>query len=100
LPRRAEKRTKEGRVLLPASFAKGNETMQSSLKTELTTPEARDVFAITEKEILVLRMHLDAINNQIRGLEAFMDSMGFTSWIGNNSPRSIANAEFKVKIDD
>jgi len=74
--------------------------MQSSLKTELTTPEARDVLAITEKEVQVLRHHLDAINNQIRGLEAFMDSMGLTSWIGNSSPRSIANAEFKVKIDD
>ena len=45
-------------------------------------------------------MHLDAINNQIRGLEAFMDSIGFTSWIGNNSPRSIKNAEFTVKTDD
>ena len=87
-------------MLLPASFRKGLETMQSSIKTELTTPEARDVFAITEKEIAVLRCHLDAINNQIRGLEAFMDSMGFTSWIGNNSPRSIANAEFTVKTDD
>ena len=74
--------------------------MQSSLKNELTTAEARDVFAITEKEVAVLRFHLDAIQNQIRGLESFMDSMGFTSWIGNNSPRSIANAEFKVKIDD
>ena len=74
--------------------------MHSSLKTELTTPEARDVLAITEKEGQVLRHHLDAINNQIRGLEAFMDSMGLTSWIGNNSPRSIANAEFKVKTDD
>ena len=73
--------------------------MQSSLKNELTTPEARDVFAITEKEILVLRMHLDAINNQIRGLEAFMDSMGFTSWIGSESPRSIKKAEFTVKTD-
>ena len=74
--------------------------MQSSLKTELTTAEARDVFAITEKEVQVLRHHLDAIQNQIRGLESFMDSMGFTSWIGNNSPRSIANGEFKVKSDD
>ena len=74
--------------------------MQSSIKKELTTSEAQDIFAVTELEIRVLRMHLDAVNNQIRGLEAFMDSIGFTSWIGNNSPRSIANAEFKVKIDD
>ena len=74
--------------------------MQSTIKNELTTSEAADVFAVTEHEIRVLRHHLDAINNQIRGLEAFMDSMGFTSWIGNNSPRSIANAEFKVKTDD
>jgi len=74
--------------------------MQSSLKNELTTPEARDVLAITEKEVQVLRHHLDAIHNQIRGLEAFMDSMGLTSWIGNNSPRSIANADFKVKTND
>ena len=74
--------------------------MQSSIKKELTTSEAQDIFAVTELEIRVLRMHLDAINNQIRGLEAFMDSIGFTSWIGNNSPRSIKNAEFTVKIDD
>jgi hypothetical protein len=74
--------------------------MQSTIKKELTTSEAQDVFAVTELEIRVLRMHLDAINNQIRGLEAFMDSIGFTSWIGNNSPRSIKNAEFTVKIDD
>ena len=73
--------------------------MHSSIKKELTTAEAADVFAITELEIKVLRMHLDAINNQIRGLEAFMDSMGFTSWIGNHSPRSMVNAEFKVKQD-
>ena len=74
--------------------------MQSSIKKELTTSEAQDIFAVTELEIRVLRMHLDAINNQIRGLEAFMDSIGFTSWIGNNSPRSIKNAEFTVKTDD
>ena len=74
--------------------------MKSSIKNEMTTSEAQDVFAITELEIKVLRMHLDAINNQIRGLEAFMDSMGFTSWIGSNSPRSMANAEFTVRKDD
>ena len=85
---------------MPASFAKGNETMQSSIKTELTTPEARDVFAITEKEIAVLRCHLDAINNQIRGLEAFMDSCGFSTYIGSQSPRSIKVAEYKVTTQD
>lgn len=74
--------------------------MQSTIKTELTTSEAQDVFAITELELKVLRMHLDAINNQIRGLEAFMDSMGFTTWIGSNSPRSIAKGEFRVTKDD
>jgi len=74
--------------------------MKSSIKNEMTSSEAQDVFAITELEIKVLRMHLDAINNQIRGLEAFMDSMGFTSWIGSNSPRSMANAEFTVKKED
>ena len=73
--------------------------MQSTLKTELTTPEARDVFAITEKEVQVLRHHLAAIHNQLRGLAAFMDSMGFTSWIGSDSPRSIKKAEFKIKTD-
>ena len=74
--------------------------MQSTIKTELTTTEAADVFAITEHELKVLRYHLDAINNQIRGLEAFMDSMGFTSYIGSNSPRSIKEAKYKVKIED
>ena len=74
--------------------------MQSTIKNELTTSEAADVFAVTEHEIRVLRYHLDAINNQIRGLEAFMDSMGFTSYIGSNAPRSIKVAEYKVKIED
>ena len=74
--------------------------MQSTIKTELTSTEAADVFAVTEQELRVLRYHLDAIHNQIRGLEAFMDSMGFTSYIGSNSPRSIKVAEYKVKIED
>jgi hypothetical protein len=73
--------------------------MQSTLKNELTSTEAADVFAITEQELRVLRFHLDAIHNQIRGLESFMDSMGFTSYIGSNSPRSIKMAEFTVKTD-
>ena len=73
--------------------------MQSTIKNELTSPEAAAVFAIPEHELKVLRYHLDSIQNQIRGLEAFMDSMGFTSWIGSNSPRSIKTAEFKVKTD-
>ena len=73
--------------------------MQSTIKNELTTSEAADVFAITEQELRVLRYHLDAITNQIRGLEAFMDSMGFTNYIGNNSPRSIKMAEFTIKQD-
>ena len=42
--------------------------MQSTIKNELTTSEAADVFAVTEHEIRVLRHHLDAIQNQIRGL--------------------------------
>ena len=87
-------------MLLPASFRKGTLTMQSTIKNELTTSEAADVFAVTEHEIRVLRHHLDAIQNQIRGLESFMDSMGFTSYIGSNSPRSIKVAEYKVKIED
>ena len=73
--------------------------MQSTIKNELTTSEAADVFAVTEHEIRVLRHHLDAIQNQIRGLESFMDSMGFTSWIGSESPRSSKKAEFTVKTD-
>ena len=74
--------------------------MHSTIKKELTTSEAADVFAVTEHEIRVLRHHLDAIQNQLRGLESFMDSMGFTSYIGSNSPRSIKVAEYKVKIED
>jgi len=74
--------------------------MQSTIKTELTSSEAADVFAITEHEIRVIRYHLDAITNQIRGLEAFMDSCGFNTYIGSNSPRSIKVAEYKVKMDD
>lgn len=74
--------------------------MQSTIKTELTSSEAADVFAITEHEIRVLRHHLDAINNQIRGLESFMDAMGFNTYIGSQSPRSIKVAEYKVTKDD
>ena len=74
--------------------------MQSTIKNELTTGEAADVFAVTEHEIRVLRHHLDAINNQIRGLESFMDSMGFTNYIGSSSPRSIKVGNFKVTKDD
>jgi len=47
-----------------------------------------------------LRHHLDAINNQIRGLESFMDAMGFTSYIGSNAPRSLKVGKFKVTTDD
>ena len=74
--------------------------MQSTIKNELTTSEAADVFAVTEHEIRVLRHHLDAINNQIRGLESFMDAMGFTSYIGSNAPRSLKVGKFKVTTDD
>lgn len=74
--------------------------MHSTIKNELTSSEAADVFAITEHEIRVIRYHLDAINNQIRGLEAFMDSCGFNTYIGSSSPRSIKVAEYKVKHDD
>ena len=74
--------------------------MQSTIKNELTTSEAADVFTITEHEIRVLRQHLDAIQNQIRGLESFMDAMGFTSYIGSSSPRSLKVGKFKVTTDD
>ena len=74
--------------------------MQSTIKNELTTSEAADVFAVTEHEIRVLRHHLDAIQNQIRGLESFMDSMGFTSYMSSQSPRSIKVAEYKGTKDD
>ena len=74
--------------------------MHSTIKNELTSSEAADVFAITEHEIRVIRYHLDAINNQIRGLEAFMESCGFSTYIGSNAPRSIKVAEYKVKMDD
>jgi hypothetical protein len=97
---RPENRKTLGPVLLPALLQMENETMQSTIKNELTTSEAADVFTITEHEIRVLRHHLDAINNQIRGLECFMDSMGFTSYIGSNAPRSIKVGQFKVTADD
>jgi ABC-type Zn2+ transport system substrate-binding protein/surface adhesin len=85
-------------VLLPASFAKGNETMQSTIKQELTTSEAKAVFAITEKEIRTIRTMIQGIESQISALDEFMDAIGLQKWM-SSSPRSIASAQFTVAKD-
>lgn len=73
--------------------------MQSTIKTELTTSEAKAVFAITEKEIRTIRHMISGINAQIEALDAFMDSIGMQQHMWN-SPRSIAAGEFKVTQQD
>ncbi|MGB1650729.1 MAG: hypothetical protein ACPHEP_06865 [Acidimicrobiales bacterium] len=73
--------------------------MQSTIKTELTTSEAKTVIAITEKEIQAIRHMTSSIHSQIEALETFMDSMGMQQHMWN-SPRSIAAGEFKIKQQD
>ena len=73
--------------------------MQSSIKTELTTTEAKAVFAITEKEIRTIRTMITGIESQIDALDQFMDAIGMQKWM-SHSPRSIASGQFTVKADD
>ena len=73
--------------------------MQSSIKTELTTSEAKAVFAITDKEIRTIRTMISGIQTQISALDDFMDAIGLERW-NSGSPRSIASGQFTVKADD
>ena len=73
--------------------------MQSTIKTELTTSEAKAVFAITEKEIRTIRTMIQGIESQISALDEFMDAIGMQKWM-SSSPRSIASGQFTVKADD
>ena len=73
--------------------------MQSTIKTELTTSEAKAVFAITEKEIRTIRTMISGIQTQITALDDFMDAIGLERW-NSGSPRSIASGQFTIKADD
>jgi len=74
--------------------------MKTQIKNELTTSEAKKVFAITEEEIRTIRMMITGLENQIDALDTFMDAIGLQKWQGSNNPRSIATAQFTVKKDD
>ena len=73
--------------------------MKTQLKNELTTSEAKQVFAITEYEIRAIRTMITSIENQVSALDQFMDAIGLQKWM-SSSPRSIASAQFTVKKDD
>lgn len=90
-----------GRARLPASttLRKGNETMKTSLKTELTTSEAKDMIVITEKEARTIRAVVSSISNQLSALDQVLDSVGVDSWVGSEHPRTLANYKFTIKKD-
>ena len=73
--------------------------MQSTIKNELTSSEAKKVFAITEQEIRTIRTMITGIQTQIDAIDNFMDAIGLQKWM-SSSPRSIATAEFTVTKDD
>ena len=73
--------------------------MNTQIKNELTTSEAKKVFVITEQEIRTIRTMITGIQTQIDALDNFMDAIGLQKWM-SSSPRSIATAEFTVKKDD
>lgn len=74
--------------------------MNTQIKNELTTSEAKQVIAITEQEIRAIRMMITGLQSQIDALDNFMDAIGLQKWQGSNNPRSIASAQFTVTKDD
>jgi len=73
--------------------------MKTSIKSELTTSEAKEVFAITEREIRTIRTMINGINTQVDALDEFMDAIGLQKWM-SSSPRSVAACDFKITKDD
>ena len=73
--------------------------MNTQIKNELTTSEAKKVFAITEQEVRTIRTMITGIQSQIDALDNFMDAIGLQKWM-SSSPRSIASAQFTVAKDD
>ena len=74
--------------------------MNTQIKNELTTSEAKNVLAITDQEIRTIRIMINAIEQNVQALDQFMDAMGLQRWIGSDNARSIAHAQFVVKKDD
>ena len=74
--------------------------MNTQIKNELTTSEAKNVLAVTDQEIRTIRIMINAIEQNIQALDQFMDAMGLQRWIGSDKARSIATAQFVVKKDD
>ena len=73
--------------------------MKTSLKTELTTSEAKDMIVITEKEARTIRALVSSISNQLSALDQVLDSVGVDSWVGSEHPRTLANYKFTIKKD-
>lgn len=73
--------------------------MKTSLKTELTTSEAKDMIVITEKEARTIRAVVSSISNQLSALDQVLDSVGVDSWVGSEHPRTLANYKFTIKKD-
>jgi len=74
--------------------------MNTQIKNELTTSEAKNVLAITDQEIRTIRIMINAIEQNVQALDQFMDAMGLQRWIGSDNARSIAHAQFVVKKED
>ena len=74
--------------------------MNTQIKNELTTSEAKNVLAITDQEIRTIRIMINASEQNVQALDQFMDAMGLQRWIGSDNARSIAHAQFVVKKDD
>tara|TARA_R100001440_G_scaffold9756_2_gene18125 strand:- start:8118 stop:8342 length:225 start_codon:yes stop_codon:yes gene_type:complete len=74
--------------------------MNTQIKKELTTSEAKNVLAITDQEIRTIRIMINAIENNVQALDQFMDAMGLQRWIGSDNARSLGQAQFTIKKDD
>jgi len=74
--------------------------MNTQIKNELTTSEAKNVLAITDQEIRTIRMMINGIENNIQALDQFMDAMGLQRWIGSDNARSLGKAQFTISKDD
>jgi len=70
--------------------------MKTTLQKEMTVSDARDTVVLTETESRAIRNMVSGIRTQVDALESVLESSGISSWISKNSPRSLANFEFKI----
>jgi len=74
--------------------------MNTQIKKELTTSEAKNVLAVTDQEIRTIRIMINAIEQNVQALDQFMDAMGLQRWIASDNARSLGTAQFTIKKDD